>query len=476
MRRNLLLVPVALVGSATLGLVGTPAHAQYVKRTPDGLVRLDVRQSATIFLTRPAKKVFVAAPEIADVDATTPSRIIIFGKKVGTTNVVISDANGGEHSYSVTVGRSIRQMLNAAEAAAPNGQISIVDRPQGVLVSGKVASPADAAAVRAAVRGFLREDEQLEFRVRITGSVQVNLRVRIAEVSRRVSSTFGLNWGATVLDGNTQLSLLTGRAPLAATGTASVGRDFNRSTTGDSSIGVSYKTPSGKTDISSLIDALKARGLATILAEPNLTTSSGSRANFLAGGEFPVPMSTGQGDNAQITVEWKPFGVKVDFTPIVLDEDRMTIKVNSEVSELSNIGAVKVNNISIPSISVRRVDTTVDLASGQSFAIAGLFKNNMGGTVSGLPGLGSLPILGALFRSKDFQRDESELVILVTPYIVRPVDRESDLRLPTDDVTPASDAEQIFLGKLTKEELRARPEAKRVKRHGKNAADEEKQK
>ncbi len=168
--------------------------------------------------------------------------------------------------------------------------------------------------------------------------------------------------------------------------------------------------------------------------------------------------------------------MKVDFTPIVLDEDRMTIKVNSEVSELSNIGAVKVNNISIPSISVRRVDTTVDLASGQSFAIAGLFKNNMGGTVSGLPGLSNLPILGALFRSKDFQRDESELVILVTPYIVRPVDRESDLRLPTDDVTPASDAEQIFLGKLTKEELRARPEAKRDKRPGKTATDEEKQK
>ncbi|MEY3658773.1 MAG: hypothetical protein RL425_1534, partial [Pseudomonadota bacterium] len=234
----------------------------------------------------------------------------------------------------------------------------------------------------------------------------------------------------------------------------SVTRTFNRSAAGDSSVGLSYRNSAGTTDIATVIDALKAEGLVTILAEPNLTTSSGSRANFLAGGEFPVPMSTGNGDNPQITVEWKPYGVKVDFTPTVLDDNRMTIKVNSEVSELSTIGAVKVNNISIPSVSVRRIDTTVDLASGQSFAIAGLFKKNSAGAMNSLPGLGELPIIGALFRSKSFQRDETELVIMVTPYIVRPVDHEKDVRLPTDGVEPASELEQLLLGKLTKEDVR----------------------
>lgn len=441
-----------------IGLVcglSTPGHAQYVKRSADARITIVVKQANTVFLNRPAKKVFVAAPDIADVDASTPGRLIIYGKKSGTTTVIVSDTSGGEQSFRVTVERPIQQILAAAQAAAPYGQIDIVDRPNGVVVTGQVSNPAEADAVRSAVRAFLAETDRLDFQVRLTGSVQVNLRIRIAEVSKRVSSAFGLNWGAVALSGNMQLGLLTGRAPVTDTlSGANVARTFNRSTTGDNSVGLSYSNAAGTTDIATVIDALKAEGLVTILAEPNLTTSSGSRANFLAGGEFPVPMSTGSGDNPQVTVEWKPYGVKVDFTPTVLDGNRMTIKVNSEVSELSTIGAVKVNNISIPSVSVRRIDTTVDLASGQSFAIAGLFKKNAAGAMNSLPGLGELPIIGALFRSKSFQRDETELVIMVTPYIVRPVDRENDVRLPTDGVEPASDLEQLLLGKLTKEDVR----------------------
>ncbi len=432
-----------------------PAAAQYVKSKPDAALSVETRQASTIMLARPAKKVFVAAPEIADVDATNAGRITVYGKKPGTTTIIISDAVGGEQIFRIRVERPIRQMLAAAQAAVPAAQINIVDRPDGVTITGEAAHPADADAIKAAVRAYLAEADKLDFRMRLTGSVQVNLRIRIAEVSRRVSSAFGINWGAATLDGTTQIGLLTGRLPTADVTVDKVTtRQFARSEIGDSSLGVRYRTPSGNTDIAGLIDALKAEGLATILAEPNLTTSSGSRANFLAGGEFPVPMSTGQGDNARITVEWKPFGVRVDFTPVVLDENRMTIKVNSEVSELSSVGAVKVNNISIPSVSVRRVDTTVDLASGQSFAIAGLFKKNAGGTMNTLPGLGEIPIIGALFRSKSFQRDESELVIMVTPYIVRPVDQESAIKLPTDNVDPASDLQQILLGKMTKQDVR----------------------
>ncbi len=199
-------------------------------------------------------------------------------------------------------------------------------------------------------------------------------------------------------------------------------------------------------NVSALIDALQTEGLVTILAEPNLTAISGETANFLAGGEFPVPVSQGL---QQVTIEWKRFGVSIDFTPTVLDANRLSIKVRPEVSELTTVGAVTVNNIQIPGLAVRRADTTVELASGQSFAIAGLFQNNVTTDVQRVPWLGDVPILGALFRSDSFQRNESELVIIVTPYIVQPAERTSDLKLPSEGIAYTSDLERMLLGRLT---------------------------
>ena len=198
--------------------------------------------------------------------------------------------------------------------------------------------------------------------------------------------------------------------------------------------------------MSALLDALQSEGLVSILAEPNLTTISGEPANFLAGGEFPVPVSQSL---QEVTVEWKRFGVSIDFTPVVLSPNRISIKVRPEVSELSDTGAVTINSIKIPGLAVRRAETTVELASGQSFAIAGLFQNNVSNEIKRFPGIGDVPILGALFRSSSFQRHESELVIVVTPYIVKPAASASALHLPNENVVFASDMEQLLLGRLT---------------------------
>ena len=187
-------------------------------------------------------------------------------------------------------------------------------------------------------------------------------------------------------------------------------------------------------------------GLVTILAEPNITAISGKTANFLAGGEFPIPIAQG---NQQISIEFKRFGVSVDFTPIVLDSNRLSVEVRSEVSELTTVGSVTLDSITVPALEIRRAETTVELASGQSFAIAGLFQNNGSNQISQIPWLGDIPILGALFRSTNFQRNESELVIIVTPYIVQPAAQTTDLLLPTKGVVFASDIEQILLGRLT---------------------------
>jgi pilus assembly protein CpaC len=209
----------------------------------------------------------------------------------------------------------------------------------------------------------------------------------------------------------------------------------------------------GGTSVNSLIDALAEEGVVSLLGQPNLSAESGQVASFLAGGEFPIPVAQtgGTGGTAPtITIEFKPFGVRLDFVPTVLSSDRISIKVRPEVSELTTNGAISINNLTIPALNVRRAETTVQLGSGESFAIAGLIRNNSDTNINKYPGLGDLPMIGSLFRSSRFQRKETELVIIVTPYVVRPVAEGPSLKLPTDGLTPASDVERVFMDRLTK--------------------------
>jgi len=446
------LLAVVLAMGASAGAWAAVAAADAPRPTPlivyvDGAELIDLGESAAT--------VFVANPEIADVQvpgAPNTTKFVIFGKKAGSTTVFAITHTGRVSSYAVTVRRPVAQIAAALQQAAPKAQIEVSSAPNGVNLSGVASSPRDAQRLKATAKQYLGEKDKLNFNVAVAAATQVNLRVRIAEVTRSADKEFGINWSAISNTGSMAFGLLTGRAPVSTVVSGTTGRltsnfgDFSRSATGLDSLGAGYQNSSGSVNVSGLIDALATEGLVTVLAEPNLTAISGESASFLAGGEFPVPVPQGL---QQITIEWKKFGVSVDFTPIVLDANRLSIKVRPEVSELTTTGSVVINGTTIPGLAVRRAETTVELASGQSFAIAGLFQNNSSNQVERFPWLGDVPILGALFRSSSFQHNESELVIIVTPYIVQPVAQTSDLHLPTDGIVLAGDFETVLLGRLT---------------------------
>ncbi|MBT2189081.1 type II and III secretion system protein family protein [Sphingobium nicotianae] len=431
--------------AALLLLTGTPswmtasvAAAEQVKQA--GVISVDVDKAMTIAKDEPAVTVFIANADIADVQANDPTRIVVYGKKPGSTSLYVTTRSGQVRAYTVNVVRGADQIQDALRATNPGAGVKVESASNGLTVTGQVATPREAEALKAAAQQYLQEKDGLNFNVAVTGGTQINLQVRIAEVSRSVSRSFGFNWSAVFNNGSVAVGLLTGRNPV----TGGFG-DFARDTSlnGLSSLGFGYHSDS--TNISALVDALQNDGLVTILAEPNLTATSGETASFLAGGEFPIPVAQSRD---QVTIEWKHFGVSLDFTPTVLAAGRISVKVRPEVSELSDKGAVTINNVKVPSIAVRRAETTVELASGQSFAIAGLFQNSASSNVKRFPWLGDIPILGALFRSTSFTRNESELVIIVTPYVVRPVSHTADLRLPTDNLVFANQLEQILYGRI----------------------------
>jgi pilus assembly protein CpaC len=428
----LLALAIAAAGSAATA-------ANVAGRKP---MTIDVDQAELVQLPEPATTVFVANPDIADVQVPNPSRFVVFGKKPGITTIYAMAGNGRVTSYTVTVRRPINDIAAALREQVPGAQVAVSSMPGGITISGNVASPRDAQRLKAVAHDFIGDKDDIVFNVSVAGSTQVNLRVRVAEVSRQIDKQFSFNWSALYNSGTIAVGLMTGRPPVNGFG------NFLPSPNSPQpySFGFGGKSAGGSVNVSSIIDALESEGIVTILAEPNLTASSGETASFLAGGEFPIPVAQA---NNTLTIEFKKFGVGVDFTPTVFDANRMSIKVRSEVSELSDAGAVTVDTIKIPGIAVRRAETTVDLSSGQSFAIAGLFQNNVSTQIQQFPWLGDIPVLGALFRSPTFQRKESELVIIVTPYIVQPATKVSDLHAPTDGLVFSNDIEQVLLGKLT---------------------------
>jgi pilus assembly protein CpaC len=312
------------------------------------------------------------------------------------------------------------------------GDVRVTSAGQGYVLTGTVPAAQDAYRAEAVARSFAGEGRQVLNEITVLSSIQVNLRVRVAEVSREVTREFGLNWAAFANSGQWALgfqSFLPIGSALAQPSTASI------------------RYRSSVFDINALIDSLAQDRVISVLAEPNLTAQSGETASFLAGGEFPIPVATTQ--TGQISIEFKQFGVSLAFVPTVLGPDRLNLRVRPEVSELSQNGAIEVplglgGTVRIPAITVRRAETTVELGSGQSFAIAGLLQRATDQTEQGTIGLQDLPVLGALFRSDRFRRAETELVIIVTPYIVRPVSEPARLAAPTDTFRPATDLERII--------------------------------
>ncbi len=406
-------------------------------------MQIEVGKGQVIRLPRAAATVFVADPEIADVQAQSPSIIYLFGRKAGSTSLfAVDDQDELLLRSAVQVNHNMKGLQQAIDRLLPGGTVTISSVDGSIVLDGQVDSPAQAEALRNLASRFLGEDESLLNRTRVSSPTQVHLRVKVAEVSREVIKEFGFSW-ENLFNSN-------GYTFAFATGRDIVSNDFSQffrapANAGGNAPGLAFGAyDSSKASINAAIDALAAEGLVSVLAEPNLTALSGETASFLAGGEFPIPVAA---DNNEIEIEFKEFGISLAFTPTVLSENRISLRVRPEVSELSENGAITINGLTIPALATRRAETTVELGSGQSFAIGGLLSNDVQNAVSKFPGLGDLPILGTLFRSQRFQTSETELVIMVTPYLVRPVS-EPVLAAPTDGYQAPSDIERILEGRL----------------------------
>lgn len=377
----------------------------------------------TVHLPAPATTIFVADPTIADFQAPSSKTIFVFGKKSGRTSLFALDGNGeplAELRIVVTqpIG-DLRAMLREQVGDYP---IRVNYTPRGAILSGTAPDAEVADTAKRVTEQYLGDGAQVVNNIKVAGSLQVNLSVRVAEVSRSAMKSLGVNLSAFGQIGNFKVGVLSGSGASAGSGSTQGG--------GTAEIGFD----NGAVNVSAVLDALAKEHIASVLAEPNLTAMSGEKASFLAGGEFPIPVLQ---ENRQVSVEFRHFGVSLEFVPTVLSNNQINIHVTPEVSELSTQGAVQINGISVPAVSTRRADTVVELASGQSFAIGGLIRRNVNNDVRAFPWLGEMPILGPLFRSSSFQKEESELVILVTPYIVRPGSNPNQMSAPTERAAPA---------------------------------------
>jgi pilus assembly protein CpaC len=430
------LLLVLFVTFAILGGVSAAhrASAAEVVGTSEEPIRLEASKGTLIRLSRPASTVFVADPEVADVQVKSPRLVYVSAKLPGETVIYAVDADEKVLlNQRIRVDHNLSRLRESLERLLPGSGIEVDSVDKTLVLTGRVRTAKEAEDARVVAARLVGEEKDLVNKISVIAPNQVHLRVRVAEVSREILKQFGINWDAVFRSGNFLFGLATGNA------TASAGSLITRNN-GTNSVFGSF---SGRNiDLNGVIDALDDEGLITILAEPNLTAVSGESAKFLAGGEFPILVP----ENDRITVEFKQFGVSLAFTPVLVG-DRISLRVNPEVSQLSSTGAVEISGFTIPALTTRRAETTVELGSGQSFAIAGLLQNNITRDLQKLPGLGDVPVLGALFRSDSFRRNETELVIIVTPYVVRPVDAPR-MASPVDGLRAPTDGDRILRGQV----------------------------
>jgi pilus assembly protein CpaC len=404
---------------------------------------LEVNKGTLLHLGAPAATVFIANPDIADVQVKSPSLIYLSAKAPGETVVYAVDANDNVLLNSpVRVEHDLSRLRSSLRVLDPRQRISAESVDGNLVLSGIVSDAGSAEKARTLAQSIAGETKGAVInRMTVATPNQVNIHVRVAEVSLRVLSEIGVNWHKL---GST-LKFMTNNPTTVASelqNTITVGRVAGEA-------------------VSATIDALAQEGLVKDLAEPDLVAMNGQTASFLAGGEFPVPVagsSTSTGGVPTVTVEFKSFGVSLAFTPTILDAHHLDLRIRPEVSALTSVGAVSVPitntaTVTIPALTVRRAETSVELGSGESFALAGLLQHTSEQDISKVPLLGDIPILGALFRSNRFQRNETELVIIVTPYLVNPV--ATRLAAPTDGLVLPSDPQQVFFADTYRQGLPA---------------------
>jgi pilus assembly protein CpaC len=462
---------IAAVLTASLGTAASaPAFAQAAPGTykPTRQVLLSVGEGQMVSLPKAVVDVWTSNPGVADVNVTSPRQIGLFGKEAGEATIIATAADGSVvYGAKVRVSQNISSVNEVLKAAMPESNITVTHVGQIAVMNGTVPSPADSAQAEMLVRSLLNPginasdpNAALKImpvnRLRTATPLQVMLQVKIAEVSRSLIRDIGVNLltrdtsGSGILFGvgrGNPGTIKTHVGDQQDAGSGALGGDTIFSPLNKA--GSTTLSAAGNLlglDILSTLDLAETDGRVRTLAEPNLTALSGETASFLAGGEFPIPMASGIGGTS---VEFKEYGVSLAFTPTVLEGGRISMRVRPEVSELSKEGAIQINGFSIPSLTTRRTETTVELGSGQSFMIAGLLRNTSNVSVDKAPFLGSLPILGALFRSNSFQRNETELMIVITPYLVKPVSA-GQIALPTDGFRGTGTMERVLLDKQEK--------------------------
>lgn len=457
---------------------------------------LSIGQGRMVALAEPIGDIFTADPGIADVNVRSDKAIYVFGKGAGATTIYATNKAGKiVYSTVVRVGQNLTDIGQMLHTAMPEAALNSTTINGMVILSGTVRNPEDAATAETLVNGYIGNDVSgkgprkfvVINRIKTATPQQVNLQVRIAEVSRSVAK----NIGASLLNRDTAgtggaiFGVSTGRSGAVSIGNKALTnyptRDFSTQLgypagtiaalpydPANPSVPInpvnpgaaySFGTVAGQTllgiggrllgmDVGAALDLAETDGDVHTLAQPNLTALSGETASFLAGGEIPVPVASGSGGLATVSVEYKPYGVSLSFTPLVLSDGRISLHVKPEVSELTSQGAVTINGFTVPALTTRRSETTVELGSGQSMVISGLLQNNSNNSTTKAPGLGDVPVLGALFRSNSYSRGESELMIVVTPYLVKPVNA-NEIVLPTDNVKAPTDLERVLLGRTS---------------------------
>src|SRR5438874_2704103 len=413
-------------------------------------VLLEAGKGTLIRLPRPAATVFIANPEVADVQVKSPSLIYVNAKTPGETVLYAVDADDNVLlNAPIRVEHDVSRLRESLHALIPGENVTVESVDGSLVLKGNISTAGRAERATTLATAIANEAKgKVVNQLSIATPNQVNLRVKVAEVSRTVLKALGVNWSKTLgrTTFNTNLPVTGGQIA----STSELGLTLGRSAA----------------PINATIDALASEGLITILAEPNLTATSGQPASFHAGGEFPVPVARSTGNGIPtITVAFKEFGVKLDFTPTIIDAQHVSLRVRPEVSELTNTGSVSTPigggaTVTIPALTKRSAETTVELGSGESFALAGLLSNRTEHDISSVPGLGDIPILGQLFRSERYQKGETELVFIVTPYLVRPTATVSAVAAPTDGFIPPHDVQAIINGATYRQKL---PAAERVR-------------
>ena len=415
-------------------------------------VALGVGKSMVLDLPREIKDVLVADPKIANAIVRSTQRAYIIGAAVGQTNIVFFDAAGAQiAAYDIAVKRDLNGVRAALKQSFPNSDILVEGVGDGVVLTGSAASPIEAQQAAEITARLVGGVDRVVNSLTVRGRDQVMLKVTVAEVARSIIKQLGidltanLNYGTAVVNFSNSNPLTAFGRPLVAGNAAS------------SSFGSNPLVPS----VTATLRAMESAGVVRTLAEPNLTAISGESATFIAGGEFPVPAGYSCDPVTRVCttqISFKKFGISLNFTPMVLTEGRISLRVMTEVSELSNdnsitltqaLSATSTNSLTIPSIKTRRAETTLEIPSGGAMAMAGLIADQTKQAINGLPGLSQLPVLGTLFRSRDFVNNQTELMVLVTPYVVRAV-AQKDLSRPDDGFASASDPQADLLGSINR--------------------------